>query len=120
MKIETAASLAQAAREAAEKKTLYVYGAYGGALYDENKQRALASYAYNRKAARVEKLRNATEETFGFDCSGLIKGLLWGWNGDKRSAMAARSMVVTVYRIKMQMAYLPAALIYPKIFPIYV
>ena len=84
MTIETAAQLAQAACAASKEKTLYVFGAYGGALHEENKQRALAAYAYNRKAARVEKIRNAEEEVFGFDCSGLIKGLLWGWNGDKK------------------------------------
>ena len=28
-------------------------------------------------------IQSATSDTFGFDCSGLIKGVLWGWNGDK-------------------------------------
>ena len=39
MKMETAAKLADACRAAAEKKTLYVYGAYGLPLTEENKQR---------------------------------------------------------------------------------
>jgi hypothetical protein len=81
MKIETAAQLAEACRAAAEKKTLYVYGAYGFPLHEENKQRILKGYAYNRKPERKEKIQKAQADTFGFDCSGLIKGLLWGWQG---------------------------------------
>ena len=81
MKIETAAQLADACRAAAEKKTLYVYGAYGFPLTQENKQRILRGYAYNQKPERREKIEKAGADTFGFDCSGLIKGLLWGWRG---------------------------------------
>lgn len=82
MKIETAAQLAQACRAAAAEKTLYVYGAFGAPLNPENQDRVLDAYAYNRGKDRQEKIRSATPETFGFDCSGLIKGLLWGWCGD--------------------------------------
>lgn len=81
MKMETAAKLADACRAAAEKKTLYVYGAYGLPLTEENKQRIRKGYAYNRKPERQEKIDRADADTFGFDCSGLIKGLLWGWQG---------------------------------------
>lgn len=85
MKIKTARQLAEAALETAKCKTLYVFGAFGGPMHAQNQQRALESYAYNRKAARVEKIRKATADTFGFDCSGLIKGLLWGWSADTGS-----------------------------------
>lgn len=81
MKIETAAQLAQACREAAQKKTLYVFGGYGFPLTAGNKQRILGGYAYNQKPERKEKILAATEDTFAFDCSGLIKGILWGWQG---------------------------------------
>lgn len=81
MKIETADQLAAACRAAAEKKTLYIFGAYGCPLTEENKQRILRGYAYNRRPRRKEKIQAADADTFGFDCSGLIKGLLWGWQG---------------------------------------
>ena len=38
---------------------------------------------YNRQAARTAKINAASADTFGFDCVCLIKGVLWGWNGDK-------------------------------------
>lgn len=82
MKIKTAAQLAQACRAAAAEKTLYVYGAFGNPMYPENQDRAMDAYAYNRGKGRQGKIRSATADTFGFDCSGLIKGVLWGWCGD--------------------------------------
>lgn len=85
MNIETGEQLAQACREAAQHKTLYVYGAFGWPLTEENRARILAGYAYNRKDARRKKLEAADAQTFGFDCSGLIKGLLWGWTGDAQA-----------------------------------
>ncbi len=85
MKIERALDLAQRCRDAAAKKTLYVFGAFGAPLNAKNKERALDAYAYNRGAARAKKIQAATADTFGFDCSGLIKGLLWGWQGDENS-----------------------------------
>ena len=27
-------------------------------------------------------IMNASSDTFGFDCVCLVKGVLWGWNGD--------------------------------------
>ena len=30
----------------------------------------------------MAKINAATDDTFGFDCVCLIKGILWGWNGD--------------------------------------
>ena len=79
MNIKTANQLADACRAVAQKKTLYVYGAFGAPMHEKNRQRALKAYAYNRKEARKRKIQAAGEDTFGFDCSGLIKGLLWGW-----------------------------------------
>ena len=61
MKMETAAKLADACRAAAEKKTLYVYGAYGLPLTEENKQRIRKGYAYNRKPERQEKVERALQ-----------------------------------------------------------
>lgn len=38
--------------------------------------------AYNQDAAHVNMINAASAGTFGFDCVNLIKGILWGWNGD--------------------------------------
>ena len=83
MKIETGRQLAEQCCKAAKEKTLYVFGAFGCPLSEENKQRILGGYAYNRRRDRQEKICSATADTFGFDCSGLIKGVLWGWDGEK-------------------------------------
>lgn len=86
MKIETAQQLADACRDAVTHRSLYVYGCFGAPMTAENQDRAIRAYAYNRSLSRQKKIRAATPETFGFDCSGLIKGLLWGWEADASKA----------------------------------
>lgn len=66
-------------------KTLYVYACFGSPLYDSNKQRYTNNCDYNRQSARSSKIWNASSDTFGFDCVNLIKGILWGWNGNKNA-----------------------------------
>lgn len=63
-------------------KTLYVYACFGAPLYDANKQRYTNNCDYNRQPSRSSKIWAASPDTFGFDCVNLIKGILWGWNGD--------------------------------------
>lgn len=64
-------------------KTLYVLGCFGAPLNNSNKKRYTNNYDYNRRSVRKEKIMNASSDTFGFDCVCLIKGILWGWNGNK-------------------------------------
>lgn len=64
-------------------KTLYVMGCFGAPMTAQNKARYTANHSYNKAAARVKMINAATEDTFGFDCVCLIKGVLWGWCGDK-------------------------------------
>ena len=64
-------------------KTLYVFGSFGAPLTDENKDALCNHTAYNKQADRTAMIRAASADTFGFDCSGLIKGILWGWDGDR-------------------------------------
>lgn len=66
----------------AELKTVYVLGGWGVRLTEEGKIRAINSYAYNKEVA-YNNIMNADENTYGFDCSGLIKSILWGFNGTK-------------------------------------
>lgn len=64
-------------------KTLYVMGCFGAPLTAANKERYCNNHEYNKQSARTKMIRAASEDTFGFDCVCLIKGILWGWNGDK-------------------------------------
>lgn len=86
-------------------KTLYVLGCFGAPLNDKNKERYTNNQLFNGKPydsvsvaydgtrtitkkrtpegeARRKMILNASNDTFGFDCVCLIKGILWGWCGD--------------------------------------
>lgn len=85
--IKTGKELAAAAEAVAKQhKTLYVMGCFGAPLTSANKTRYTQNHTYNRQSARTAKIKAASSDTFGFDCSGLIKGLLWGWEGVKGKA----------------------------------
>ena len=64
-------------------KTLYIMGCFGAPITAANKKRYSTNYDYNKQASRTAMINAATADTFGFDCVCLIKGVLWGWNGDK-------------------------------------
>ena len=57
-------------------------GCFGAPLTPANKKRYTHNHSYNRQPARTAKINAASTDTFVFDCVGLIKGLLWGWNGN--------------------------------------
>ncbi|MDL2206669.1 hypothetical protein LJC33_07160 [Eubacteriales bacterium OttesenSCG-928-N13] len=63
-------------------KTLYVMGCFGAPMTAANKTRYCNNHTYNKQSARTAMIKAATADTFGFDCVCLIKGVLWGWNGD--------------------------------------
>jgi hypothetical protein len=67
-------------------KTLYVMGCFGAPLNDANKTRYCNNHSYNKKEERQKMINAATADTFGFDCVNLIKGVLWGWNGNKNKS----------------------------------
>lgn len=67
---------------ATEYKTLYVMGCFGAPMNSTNKDRYTSNHSYNQQADRTAMINAATADTFGFDCVCLIKGVLWGWNGD--------------------------------------
>lgn len=64
------------------EKTLYVMGCFGAPMTAANKIRYTNNHSYNRKSTRSAMIKSASADTFGFDCVGLIKGVLWGWNGN--------------------------------------
>ena len=66
-------------------KTLYVMGCFGAPMSAANKKRYTQNHEYNRQSARTAMINAASADTFGFDCVCLIKGVLWGWKGDKNA-----------------------------------
>lgn len=93
-KITTATELVKACKDAASHKTLYVMGCFGAPMNTANKKRYTANHSYNKKADRTAKINAASADTFGFDCVCLIKGLLWGWNGDASRTYGGASYAV--------------------------
>jgi hypothetical protein len=82
MKMKAAEFIRIAKKIATDYKTLYVMGGWGAPLTAKNKTRYINGYAYNKKPVRANMIRNASSNTFAFDCVCLIKGILWGWNGN--------------------------------------
>lgn len=81
--VMTAKELADRCRELATGyKTLYILGCFGAPMTAKNRKRYSGNYSYNRQPERTAKIQAADENTFGFDCVCMIKGLLWGWQGD--------------------------------------
>lgn len=70
---------------ASNYKTLYVMGCFGAPMTAANKKRYCQHTAYNQQASRQKIINAASADTFGFDCVCLIKGVLWGWKGDKNA-----------------------------------
>ena len=67
---------------ATKYKTLYVMGCFGSPMTPTNKKRYTNNHEYNRQKSRTNMINKASADTFGFDCVCLIKGILWGWNGN--------------------------------------
>ncbi len=64
-------------------RTLYATGGFGApAGYGRNRTRYTTNYEYNKREYRKNKILNCPDDTFLFDCVGLIKAILWGWHGD--------------------------------------
>lgn len=76
---------------AASIKTLYVKGCFGAPLNNSNKERYSKNNSYNKKPARAKMINEASNDTFGFDCICLVKGILWGWNGDENARYGGAS-----------------------------
>lgn len=75
-------------------KTLYVYGCFGAPMTAANKKRYIEHAPYNAQASRAKFINAATTNTFGFDCVNLIKGVLWGWSGDKKKTYGGAKYAV--------------------------
>jgi hypothetical protein len=92
MAIKTAKELAAACKDVAKNyKTLYIMGCFGAPMTAKNKARYTKNHSYNKQAFRAKEINEASADTFGFDCVCLIKGLLWGWNGDTSNTYGGAS-----------------------------
>lgn len=81
--IKTNIELAEIAKQVANNyKSLYVHGAFGSPMPFARKNGYIQGLGFNQSAERKAKMNSASDDTFGFDCSGFIKALLWGWCGD--------------------------------------
>ncbi len=77
--------VAKAKEIALDYKTLYVLGGFGVPATPANKKRWISAYSYNAGYSRRKLIEAASADTFFFDCIGLIKAILWGWDGDKNA-----------------------------------
>lgn len=71
-------------KKAYNSKTLYVMGGWGFPLNSDNKKRTFIQ-PYNCKPERKVKINAASSDTFAFDCCGLPRSILWGWNGNTKA-----------------------------------
>lgn len=63
-------------------KTVYMWGCFGSPVTEALIEDKSVQYP-NWYKTRMEKLWKLIDKNyFGFDCVGLIKGILWGWNAD--------------------------------------
>lgn len=76
--VETATLIAE------DLDTLYIMGCFGAPMNEKNKTRYKKNHEYNKKPERSNMIQCATDSTFGFDCCGLIKSILWGFSADKK------------------------------------
>lgn len=67
--------------------TVYMWGCFGQPVTDaiiEQKAKQYPSFYTAAKKAELKKL--VGKNYFGFDCVNLLKGILWGWNGNKNKS----------------------------------
>lgn len=77
-KIMTADEFVEKLLLAAKSKTVYATGGWGACAGISNNREKYA----NRCPSNAKEILNSTDDTFFFDCVCLVKGVLWGWNGD--------------------------------------
>ena len=69
---------------AASQPSVYLWGTFGMKLTDGLITQKAAQYPGRYSKQRQEYLRSLTGDFFwAWDCTGLVKGILWGWTGDR-------------------------------------
>jgi cell wall-associated NlpC family hydrolase len=64
-------------------KTVYMWGTFGSTVSDALIKQKAKQYPRNYSASKQQALAKLIGTHYAFDCVGLIKGILWGWNGDR-------------------------------------
>lgn len=66
--------------------TIYMQGGHGHSLtWNDTFNELIRDYSYNKKhetELRQQFEQKKADHPFAFDCCGLIKGIVWGFNGD--------------------------------------
>lgn len=75
-----AADFIEKLKFAEHQKTIYVQGCFGAPMTNANKIRYTKNVLYNKLRASI--IKACPSDAFGFDCVNLIKGILWGWEGN--------------------------------------
>ena len=65
-------------------KSLYCKGGIGQPLYPANQTRLINQYEYNKNRSAI--IKACDKNTFAVDCVGMVKTVLWGWNGNTGSS----------------------------------
>ena len=64
--------------------TVYMWGTFGHVVKDSLIESKAKQYPERYSDSRQSSLEKLVEKDYwGFDCVGLIKGILWGWNGNR-------------------------------------
>ena len=74
----------------ATEETLYVMGGWGQSINAGSRSSLIAAQSYNQSSTRVKMINAAKDGTRAFDCSGLIKSILWGYTGDDTATGGAK------------------------------
>ena len=71
---------------ATDYKTVYAWGMFGSVITKSRVEGKAKQYPYWYTSDKVKSvfapLYGASPAVWGFDCVGLVKAVLWGWNGD--------------------------------------
>lgn len=65
---------------ALKTETLYILGCFGAPMNAKNRKRYTSNNTFNKNRSAL--INSKTSSCYGFDCVGLIKGVLWGWCED--------------------------------------
>lgn len=66
---------------ATNKKTVYAWGMFGSQITKKSVTAKAKQYPQWYDGRSFDSLYKSDTPTYGFDCVGLVKAVLWGWNG---------------------------------------
>ena len=89
MLIMTAANLVAKAKQIEKTKTVYMWGTYGRKV-TQDLITAKAKQYPKQYSLSYQKMLSSKIGHFAWDCVGLIKGILWGWDGVKNVPYAPK------------------------------